>query len=147
MHKVSELCSVDFDLLSSSAAVRIVLVYIMQDHKCRMPPATTLANPQLVSSSSEDPSSFDNETGCMKGIFQLFDRHHSFSSRRYGSKRITTENGNPTHTVSAGIFLFCFGLTVRVFKLNSLAYIPINSAQEILTKGLRHCISHNVKEF
>ncbi|CAM6008818.1 unnamed protein product [Sphagnum balticum] len=64
----------------------------MQDHKCRMPPATTSANPQLVSSSSEDPSSFDNETGCMKGIFQLFDRHHSFSSRRYGSKRITTEN-------------------------------------------------------
>jgi hypothetical protein len=93
VYKVSELCSVDFDLSSSSAAVRIVLVYIMQDHKCRMPPATTSANPQLVSSSSEDPSSFDNETGCMKGIFQLFDRHHSFSSRRYGSKRITTENG------------------------------------------------------
>jgi hypothetical protein len=123
VHKVSELCSVDFDLLSSYAAVRIVLVYIMQDQKCRMPPVTTSANPQLVSSSSEDPSSFDNETGCMKGIFQLFDRHHSFSSRRYGSKRITTENGNHTHTVSAGIFLFCFGLTVRMFKQNSLAYI------------------------
>ncbi|CAK9219370.1 unnamed protein product [Sphagnum troendelagicum] len=68
----------------------------MQDQKCRMPPVTTSANPQLVPSSSEDPSSFDNETGCMKGIFQLFDRHHSFSSRRYGSKRITTENADPT---------------------------------------------------
>ncbi|CAK9273209.1 unnamed protein product [Sphagnum jensenii] len=40
---------------------------------------------------AEDPKSLlEDEIGCMRGIFQIFDRSQAFTGRRYGSKRVTS---------------------------------------------------------
>lgn len=55
-----------------------------------MTAAIPAAPANLLKALAEDPITYEKEMGCMTGILQIFDRHHSFTGRRYGSKRVNS---------------------------------------------------------
>lgn len=78
-----------------------------------MTAAIPAAPANLLKALAEDPITYEKEMGCMTGILQIFDRHRSFTGRRYGSKRVNSSVNGIRSLTSTRTALPCTEILFR----------------------------------
>lgn len=71
---------------------------------------------KLLQALTDENPDLKKQIGCMTGIFQLFDRHHSLSGKRI--------NGHTPKRLLPGISLTLYSLKIPIFLLCVPSWVP-----------------------